>query len=538
MDTKRTTITPDRLRGLTVDNILRKQVKAWSDKVFLTWIPDGRSYTYADLERITANLASGFTGIGVKRGTHVAILMSNCPEIIFVSLALGRIGAVVVPINTACKGVTLAYFLENSRSEYLVVEEDLADAVGEVDLRDTLLRRCVLLRAGQGHRLTLPVVPYASLLEDRPLPEQDVPCDALYFLTYTSGTTGPSKGNMLSQAAALYLGLGNTIHHGFRSDDVFYVCLPLFHINALQVSTFGALLIGASVALSERFSASRFWEEINATGATATNLLGSMTNFLWNQPPRPDDSRNSLRLASAAPAPAFARGFEERFGLTLISGYGLSDFAMVSGLTVDDPRSKLGSAGRVRAGIHIRIADDQDFPLPQGQTGHILVRSDYPWTTSSGYFGMPEATVAATRNLWFHTGDRGYLDEDGYLFFVDRAKDSIRRRGENISAYEVEKILDLHPAVRETAAFPVKSEESEDELAVAIVFKEGRRESFEGIIEYCRRNMPKYMVPRYIVLKDELPRNLSQKVEKFRLRAEVESGAVDIHDTGEGRRRA
>lgn len=524
------------VRDLTVPGVLSRQAEKHGEKIFLTYLPDGRTFTFSTVDVETNRLARGLQALGIGRGSHVAMLMANSPEFVLLSLAIGKLGAVAIPINTGCKGLTLAYFVENSDAEIVIVDGDLIPAYAAIAGAGSRITRCIVVGETHAEIPGVSIIPYDALLtsDSRPLPI-DVLCSDLFFLAYTSGTTGPSKGNMLSQAAALTLGLSTARHHGFRPDDVFYVSLPLFHINALQVATYGALLTGASVALARRFSASRFWDDIRSANATVTNLLGSMTSFLWNQTERPDDAENPLRIASAVPTPAFARAFERRFGLRLISNYGLSDFAMVTGYTIADPPGKLGSAGRARKGFQIRIADDNDFPLPAGGIGEILMRADAPWTASTGYYNMPEATMKAFRNQWFHSGDRGYLDEEGFLYFVDRAKDSIRRRGENISAFEVEKIVDMHPAVQESAAFPVAAADSEEEVAIVIVPKPGRTVWPEEVISFCEQNMPRHMLPRYIVLRDELPRTLSQKVEKYRLRAEIEADLSAAWDRGDGR---
>ena len=506
-------------QDLTMGRVWRRQAALHGDRTWLTWLPDGRRYSYADADALTNRLANGLLAQGVRQGEHVAILAGNSPEHLLLFCALGKLGAVAVPINTACRGEVLRYYLEQSEATTLLVGEDLADRL----LTLPSLPRVFLLPAPGAHT-TLSALPFAMLLHaDATPPDVVVKPGDLALLAYTSGTTGPSKGCMHSQASSLIFGLSNAETHGHRSDDVFYVCLPLFHLNALQTQSLCALLVGGSVALAPRFSVGGFWADVRASGATITNLLGSMAAFLWSAPATPEDADNRLRMVSATPLPRFAEGFEQRFGLKLISNYGLSDYAMATGFTIDAPAAKRGSAGRARQGIDIRIVDDDDLPLPPGEAGEILLRSSRPWGAAHGYWRMPQATLDATRNLWFHTGDRGILDADGYLWFVDRKKDSIRRRGENISAYEVEQIIARHPAVAEAAAYPLPAESSEDEVAVAVVLKPDATLDEAALVEHCIANMSHFMVPRFIRFVADLPRTPSQKVEKHRLK--LTSGA-------------
>jgi crotonobetaine/carnitine-CoA ligase len=316
---------------------------------------------------------------------------------------------------------------------------------------------------------------------------------------------------------------------GYKRDDVLYTCLPLFHGNALVGTCFSALAVGAAIALSRRFSVSRFWDEVSSMGATQFNLLGVMANFLWAQPPSPQDRSHRVRQCTMVPLPTFAHEFEERFGLQLTSIYALSDYGLGTLLPPGHPPEKRGSAGQPAPGVDLAILDDEDMAVPQGVVGEIALRAREPWTTGQEYWKMPEATVNSRRNLWFHTGDRGYLDPDGYLYFVDRKKDAIRRRGENISSWEIENIIQAHPAVLEAAAYPVRAE-SEDEVMVSIVCREGQPLEPADLIAYCREHMSYFMVPRYVEYLDKLPRTLTQKVEKYKLREQAELRLDSVWD--------
>jgi len=359
---------------------------------------------------------------------------------------------------------------------------------------------------------------------------QEIKYTDLILLSYTSGTSGPSKPSMWSQAAALSYGTGGIEAHGFDDSDVVYVCLPLFHNNALLTGCITALVGGSSIVLAERFSMSRFWPDIRTSGATVTNMLGSMASFLWAQPPAPDDADNALRLVSMSPVPSFVDGFEQRFGLKAISNYGLSDFATVTSLVAGAPADKRRSIGKPRSYYELQVVDDDDLPCADGVIGELVVRTREPWRAATGYYRMAEATVAANRNQWFHTGDRGYRDADGYFWFVDRKKDCIRRRGENISAFEVEQVLLKHPAVANAAVFPVAQPEGDEEVGAVLVLREGQVAAEAELIAYCARNMAYFMVPRFVEFIESLPKTATEKLEKYKLKQDAQARRAELWD--------
>lgn len=522
------------VRELTFPNVLSKFARSTPDKVFLREFSSDRSFTYAGMEAWTHRIAHALQAQGIGRGAHVGVLMGNSAEHLALFFAIARIGAVSVPVNTAARGELLRYYLAQSDCESVVVESSLAARLAEV-LTELPLVRCVIVvrdaEGDQGAALAgaggVALADFGQIVEAAPdglcVPAEPVRSSELVLIAYTSGTTGPSKGSMLSHAAALTYGTSAAEAQGYRASDVFYVCLPLFHNNALLAASGAALVCGASVALSRRFSVSRFWQEIRDSKATITNFLGAMSSFLWSQPPSPGDTDHCLRLVSMAPTPKYAAEFERRFGLRAMNNYGLSDYGMVTSFTEWDSREKLGSIGRPRSGVQLRIVDDEDYELPPGETGEIVLRFEEPWRGTLGYYKMPEATLASRRNLWFHTGDRGMCDADGYLWFVDRKKDCIRRRGENISAFEVEQIIATHPDVAAAAVFPVATSTNDEEVAAVIVPRPGVRTDPVALVEHCARNMAYFMVPRYVQLVDSLPTTMSQKVEKFRLRQALEA---------------
>ncbi|MDO8704326.1 MAG: AMP-binding protein [Sulfuricaulis sp.] len=515
---------------LTIPRVWQRQARQFADKVFLNELWTGRTFTYREMDLWCGRVANALRQIGVRHGSHVGVLMENSAEHVAAFFGIGKIGAVSVPVNTAARGELLRYYLSQSECTTVIVDASLLGRLGEILAELPLLARIVVVGDHQEDvgtwtaRRSLDLHDFQAMLEGAQAepPDTEIKCHDLLMLAFTSGTTGPSKASMLSHAAALTYGTGAAEAQSYRTSDVFYVCLPLFHNNALLASLGSALVCGASVVLSRRFSVTHFWSDIRDSGATITNLLGAMTSFLWSVPPQADDRDNKLRLISMAPVPKYARDFEERFGLDVMSNYGLSDFGMATSYTSLDPKTKLGSIGRPRRGSQVKIVDDHDFELPHGQAGEIVLRCDEPWRAALGYYRMAEATLVAHRNQWFHTGDRGIRDEDGYIWFVDRKKDCIRRRGENISAFEVEQILMRHPDVAQVAVVAVTTATNDEEVAAVIVKHEGRTLDHKDIIEHCQRNMSYFMVPRYIQLRDELPTTVNQKIEKFRIKQELE----------------
>ena len=526
------------LTDLTVPSLLARQARERGGKTCLTELATMRRWTYGELEAWTGRIAGALATQGVAHGTHVGILMENSAEHLALFLALARLGAVAVPVNTAARGELLGYYLLQADVALIVADAALLERLAPVLPGLPLVDRVLAVSpvgstvAAPDRLAGKPVIDFAAAVRAASAAalQREIKCTDLVLLSYTSGTSGPSKPSMWSQAAALSYGTGGIEAHGFLDTDIVYVCLPLFHNNALLTGSITALVAGGSIVLSERFSVSRFWLEIRSSGATVTNMLGSMTSFLWAQPPMPDDADNALRLVSMSPIPSFVDGFERRFGLRAISNYGLSDFATVTSLAADAPAAKRMSIGKPRSYYEVQVVDDDDLPCPAGVTGELVIRTREPWRAATGYYRMPQATAAANRNQWFHTGDRGYRDADGYFWFVDRKKDCIRRRGENISAFEVEQILLKHPDIANAAVFPVSLPEGEEEVGAVLVLRAGRAVSEALVIAYCAQNMAYFMVPRFVRIAGELPTTVNQKVEKFRLKAAMETQLPSVWD--------
>ncbi|MDF2368513.1 ATP-dependent acyl-CoA ligase [Sneathiella sp.] len=520
----------------TLGNILRHKAEKNGERIFLRFLD--RSYSYKAFHEISNRLAHSLADLGIEKGQHVAFMMDNKPELLLLYFALAKIGAVSVPVNTAAKGELLAYYLIQSDCTALIADSSLLDRFQAVQSQCESIGRIVAfddgkpLDADMRSLLGAGVVDYDVLLdaEADELPADLVRNRDLAFLLYTSGTTGPSKGNMEPHEMMVSGAIDYAEYFGYQPEDVLYTCLPLFHGNALNTCALPAMMADATLVVSPRFSARAFWQEVRDYGVTQFNLLGAMANILWAQPKSPLDSENKARMCMMVPVPDFAREFEERYGLKITSVYALTDFGGATFLGPKHPPEKWKSAGQVRENMTVAIMDDDDRLQPTGTPGEICLRCDVPWMTAQGYYKKPEATAEARRNLWFHTGDRGYLDKDGFLYFVDRKKDAIRRRGENISSYEVEQIILGHPAVEDVAAYAVNSEMSEDEVMVSVECKEGHALNEEELVRYCADNMAYFMVPRFIEFVSELPRTMTEKVEKYKLKQNAQDRLEQIWD--------
>jgi len=509
----------DWIKDVTFSNILRHQAHARGDKVFLNNLPDGRTYTYREVYKQTNRIANGLIAQGVGKGTHVASVLKNSPEQMFLGFALGVIGAVAIPLNPASHSSQLEYFLSQADAEVVCVSDELLAGVLAV-IGKTAVRQIIVVQEGDTElpEAGIDLIEFSQLLAgSEEEPGIDVRYSDLAAIKFTSGTTGPSKGNVFCQSAYLQFSMTLMERLGANEKDIYYVCFPLYHASGWNAAVLTMLQLGGGVALTRQFSATNYLEEARRSKATLFNLL-SVGDFLLSQPESESDRDHSLRVGLAAPMPARAAEFERRFGAKLVGAYGLTDFTCVFTLSPEESAHKRTSTGRAHDNVDVKLVDEEDFEVPVGATGELLVRHKYPWMSASGYYKMPEATLESRSDLWFRTGDRFYKDEDGFFYFVDRKKDSIRRRGENISSYELETVILRHPSVAEAAALGIPCETGEDDVAVALVLKEQAVVSERELIAYCTENMPRYMVPRYLHVVQALPRTTTGKVEKYKVK--------------------
>ncbi len=494
-----------RLRHQTVPHLLRLQAEKWSDRVAVR--TGGIELRFAELPNLVGRRAAALAAVGIGPGDRVAALCSNRLELLELILACGWLGATAVPLNTATRGPQLAHMLANAEPAAILVEEEFEAALDSLEDGVPADIEVWRLDADPSAWPSAPAEPAA--------PHEVGPGDTLVML-YTSGTTGPAKGVCCPHAQLFRFGLNVVNLLEITEDDVLYTCLPLFHTNALNCF-FQALLSGATYALDTRFSASRFFARAIEAGATVTYLLGAMVPILLKQPVRAQEREHSIRIANGnAPAPDVDREMRERFGFWVAECYASTEAGCVLGVPLAEQR--LGKMGRPMPGYEAIVADVCDEPVPPGTSGELLVRAHHPFSLATGYNRMPEKTVEAWRNLWYHTGDRVIEDDDGYLSFVDRMTDSLRRRGENISSFEVEQVLLAHPDVSECAVFGVPSDLGEDEVMATVVVRPGSTLEPVALVEFCAGRLAYFAIPRYLEIVDALPLTENGKVKKFVLR--------------------
>lgn len=508
----------EQLISRTVHGLLAQRAAMAGDRRFLTF--EEQHFTYGEIAAAVDRLAGGLAAAGVGRDTKVAIMMSNRPEFLFTWFALSRLGAVEVPLNTAHRGELLHYMIAQSDSTVMVVEDVFLDQLRAV--RATLhdLRTVVVLGEGDRTGLGADVRDYAVLANSDPLADApDIgPADPLAMM-FTSGTTGPSKGAVVPQIYPLYMAETIAEACGYSEADCLYNALPLFHGNAQFLSTLPALLSGARMVLARRFSASSFWSDIRRHGCTEFNYIGGILPILWKAEPTPEDATSPLRIMMGAGAPKdLFEAFEQRFNVRIVEGYGMSEIGIPLTNTID--HRKPGSCGRVLDDRYeVQLVDDEGQEVAVDTPGELLIRPRRMNSMMLEYYRMPEKTVEAWRDLWFHTGDFLRRDAEGYFYFVDRKKDALRRRGENISSYEVERTVNAHPAVLESAAVAVASDVGEDEVMICLTLKPGQSLEPVDLIRHCQERMAYFMVPRYVRILDALPKTPTERVQKYALRA-------------------
>ena len=499
----------------TLPKMLARQAKRHGARRLVT--VGGRSLTFAETEAAAAGYAAALAAAGVSAGDRVAIMCGNRLELLLTVLGCGWLGAIAVPINTASRGAQLEHILANCGARLLVVERELISVVARLDRGRVALEALWLVGEGDGAQDELHSFSAAPFPEPRDgVPPHPVEPSDTFAILYTSGTTGLSKGVCCPHAQYFWWAVYTGDLLGVGETDVLMTTLPLFHTNALN-SFFQALLNGASLIVEGRFSASQFFGRLAQEAVTVTYLLGAMVPMLLAQKPSDAERAHRVRVALAPAVPAhFHRQFVERFGIGLVDGYGSTETNCVMGVLAAEQQP--GTMGRLLPGFAARVVDNHDNQVPDGEAGELILRADEPFAFATGYFGMPEKTVEAWRNLWFHTGDRVIREPTGYYRFVDRMKDAIRRRGENISSYEVEQVLISHPAVANAAVFPVRSELAEDEVMAAIVLRNGAQLEPPALLDFCQPLMPYFAVPRFVEFVETLPATENGKVTKYKLR--------------------
>jgi len=519
----------DDVKNRTIGFALEEKARKNKDRIFLYF--ENMEISYAEMNRKANRIANGLAELGVEKGENVCLLLPNCPEYFYLWFGLSKIGAVEVPINIHYKGHMLEYILNNSEAKILVVDKVFLDNVEAIKNRLKNIKQIVLFSKNSfdetelhGVRTRLPwfrITSYQSLFDhSEETPSVKVKYSDPFAIMYTSGTTGPSKGVILPHNYALaafpepmqkYLGV--------TSRDVFYNCWPMFHVTAQIEVAMVAFMADGQCALVDRFSASRFWDDVRRYGCTRFSYMGPVIAILMKQDEKPDDGENPMEVGFGVPTPKpIHQAFEDRFGVKLCEPYGSTDIGFATLNHLQDYKVGQGTCGKPIDTFDVTIFDDDDNELPPGKVGEIVVRPKKPYIMLLGYYNMPEVTVEAFRNFWFHTGDFGYRDEDGYFYFMGRKKDAIRRRGENISSQEVEEIIDQCPEVAKSAVIGVPSELGEEDVMAVIKLKKDAITTPEDILDFCQDKMAYFMLPRYIEFIDEFPLTPTNKIEKYKLK--------------------
>jgi len=532
----------------TFAELVKTKAETVGDKVFMTYIRDfdkgiDEKYTYIDMHLQSNRVANGFLNLGLKRGDGISLAEINSPEFLFALFGAYKIGNYVVLVNTGLKGDGLQYIIDHSDSKTLIIHWSLLENYLNIKEQLPKIKHVIVDINEAPSELKLPdgIISLQSIMEasDDDVNVEIKP-DDMSLLMYTSGTTGLPKattsfyrgliGFSLLGSAFVAYGMG-------RPGDTFFTCLPLFHGNALGLSTMPAYVAEFPLVLSKRFSASRFWDIIRKYGVTNFNLLGSMPQYLMKQPERPNDKEHKVwRVNSAACPKELVKAFEERFNVKLYEGYGAVDGAGFSLGTGGDPNAPVGSMGRPGPGVTAEIVDDDMNILPPNTPGELvfLIKEEEKATRKVSYYKNPEASearrqIASDGTMWFLTGDVATKDENGWFFFVDRKKDSIRRKGENIAAWSIERVINEHEKVLESAAYGIKGHQvgedyAEDEVMVAVVLQPGQTMTPEELLDYVQDKLAYFQIPRFIDFVDELPKS---KVHRIMKRFLKERGVVD-----------
>jgi crotonobetaine/carnitine-CoA ligase len=514
--------------------VLRDRAEAHPDKDYLKFA-DNPWVSYGEVNARSNRVANALLARGVEKGESVSVMLPNCEEFLPVWYGILKAGAVMSSINTAYKGDFLSWTINLVEAKKLIISDVFLDRLDFVIKELPLLEHVIVMHTGaqEGPDPSLKWEPLTEFMD-----ASDSEPDGVEYswvddarIMFTSGTTGRSKG-VIKQNAADYFSARGLLEVVSKTsgrsiedlaDDTFFSCLPLFHSNAQVLSGYPAMVAGGRIAYTERFSSSRFWQQVIDAEATVFNSIGAVSYFIWNIPVSDLDKQHKVHTVFAAPAPKdIYYDFQERFGVKFIEGYGLTETGMAT--YMDPTRDPVpGTIGVANPGYEVTVVEPgTDRPLPPETPGEIVVDMKIPNIVMRAYYGMPEKTAEDFRNLKLHTGDLGRMDADGYIYFMDRVKDYIRRRGENVSSMEVERQVSEHPGIKEAAAIGVKAGEgasSEDEIMIVCI-PEGAAPDPVELTEFMAERMPYFMVPRYIRFVDALPKTPTERVQKVKLRDE------------------
>jgi len=516
-------------KNWVLPKVLRDQAKKLGQKPFLQF-GYKKPLSFYQTNQLANKVANGLINMGIKKGDKVAVYMPNSDDYVITWFGILKMGAVMVPINTAYKMDFLQYIIDSSDSIVLFIAEEYLERMPPIAKEIFQLKNVIVwTRDGSDkfkkHGFNFKkMTSYTKFITSQKSsdPGVDITFVDHARLMYTSGTTGRSKG-VVRPCAADYSSARNYAEiMDVGPNDVCFTCLPLFHSNAMVMTVYPALIVGAKAVVEEKYSASQFWKWMVDHQVTKFNLVGAISYFMWNTPPVPEEKQHKVKLVLGSPAPHdIIEEFMERFNFKFMEGYGLTEIGQCTWMRPGEV-FRVGSCGKEAPGYEIKIGDPEtDEEVPRGEIGEIIVRPRTPNIMLHYYNKMPEKTVQDFRNFWFHTGDAGRMDKDGYIYFVDRVKDYLRCKGENISSFEVEKIVGSHPDVEESGAIGVKAEAgryAEDELMIVVVPKKGKTIDPVKLIKFLEPKMPYFMIPRFIRFEESLPKTGTQRVQKNKLR--------------------
>ena len=519
-------------KNWVLPKVLKDQASLIPDKDFLQFSYD-KALTFSEVNKLANRIANSLNKLGINKTDKVSVYMPNSLEICLAWFGILKNGSVMVPINTAYVMDFLQYIIESSDSKIIIIAEEYLERLANIQDRIPNIEKVIVWTRNNkdsfesnGYSKTQLISwnDFVSKGSDNE-PEVEITHMDHARLMYTSGTTGKSKGVVRPCAADYSSAQNYSSIMDLTSDDTVFTCLPLFHSNAMVMGVYPAMISGCKVIVEEKYSASKFWKWMKDFEVTKFNLVGVMSYFMWNAPVVPEEKQHKVKLVLGSPAPHdIIEEFMERFNILFTEGYGLTEVGQCTFTRPNEP-FRVGSCGKESPGYEIKIVNpDTEEELPRNTPGELVLRPRIPNICLHYYYKMPEKTVSDFRNLWFHTGDLCRMDEDGYIFFMDRVKDYIRRRGENISSFEVENLISTHPSIEESAAIAVKLDEqgrhSEDELMIVIVLKENMTLDPTDLIEFLKPIMPKFMIPRFVRFRDSLPKTPTNRVQKVKLRDE------------------
>ena len=501
-------------------SVLAKRSKEVPNRPWI--ITDEQSYSYRTMDDRSSRLANGLDGLGIGASDTVLVMLPDTVDFVLIWCALSKLGAIEVPVNIHYRGNLFTYLVNDSMAQTMVVDASFLERLESVSTDLIYMKRLIVYGGGDTQvprTLTqrYEVLSYEDLEADTPWSGDGPRYRDLMAVMYTSGTTGPSKGAMISHAHAYEYAYGVTEMLDLRCGDIYYAPLPLFHLAGQFAVIYASCIASATAVIAGVFSAQRFWIDVVRFNANCSFLLGAMANFLYHQTPDSKDSQNPLERILMVPLIPEVEDFKRRFDCLVSTTWGGTEMNCPtrSGFDLVDNKS----CGRVANDRYeVRIADENDAELPPGIPGEALVRTKEPWIITTGYWNHPEWTEKAFRNLWYHTGDMLMKDAEGNLYFVDRIKDAIRRRGENISSFEVENEINAHPDVLECAVIPVESEHTEQEVMAIVVPSSPGKLNPKDLVKFLEPRMPYFMVPRYIDCVDILPKTPTGKIQKYILR--------------------